>query len=142
MRDPKTVTIDEKTRLDLRQELEKLFGTRLADAAMEAMPPLDYQQLVTKADLANLGIELRGEMAELRGGLRGEMAELRGELRGGVAGVLGEIAELRGEIAGVRGEISELRGDLKVDMGNQLRIMVLTQITTIAAAAGVMAQLA
>jgi hypothetical protein len=107
------MTIDEKTRLDLRQEFEKLMGTRLADAAMEAMPPLDYDQLASKTDVTNLGIELRGELAEMRG-----------------------------EIAGVRGEISQLRGDLKNDMGNQLRIMVLTQVTTIAAVVGVMARLA
>ena len=113
------MTIDEKTRLDLRQEFEKLMGARLADAAMEAMPPLDYDQLATKTDVANLGIELRGEMAELRG----------------------EMAELRGEIGGVRGEISELRGDIKSDMAHQLRIMMLTQITTIGAVAGVMARL-
>ena len=78
------MTIDEKTRLDLRQEFEKLFGARLADAAMEAMPPLDYDQLATKTDLANLGIELRGEIS----GLRGEMADLRGDLRGEMASML------------------------------------------------------
>ncbi len=68
------MTIDEKTRLDLRQEFEKLFGTRLADATMEAMPPLDYEQLATKTDVANLGIQLRGEIADLRGDLKMEMA--------------------------------------------------------------------
>jgi hypothetical protein len=137
-----TMTIDEKTRLDLRQEFEKLMGTRLADAAMEAMPPLDYDQLATKTDVTNLGIELRGEMAEMRG----EMAEMRSGLHGEMAGLRsglhGEMAGLRGEIAGVRGEISELRGDLKNDMANQLRIMMLTQVTTIAAVVGVMARLA
>jgi hypothetical protein len=62
-------------------------------------------------------------------------------MRGEIAGVRGETGGVRGEIGGVRGEISELRGDLKSDMASQLRIMMLTQITTIVAVAGVVARL-
>ena len=71
------MTIDEKTRLDLRQKLEDILGPRLADAAMEAMPPLDYDKFATKTDVENLGIVLRGELAELRG----DMAKLEGNIR-------------------------------------------------------------
>ena len=75
------MAIDEETRLDLRREFERLLGPELADAAMEAMPNLDYTDLAARADVNNLRIELRGEMAELRG----EMAALGGDLRGEMA---------------------------------------------------------
>lgn len=68
------MTIDENTRLDLRQWFEANMGERLARAAMEAMPPIDYDQLATKADVDILGRELRSEMGELRSELRMEIA--------------------------------------------------------------------
>lgn len=62
------MTISENDRLDLRQEFERIFkNPRLAEIAMEAMPPLDYAQLATKQDLGALRSELKGDIAELRG---------------------------------------------------------------------------
>jgi len=128
------MAIDEKTRLDLRNKFEELIGPRLAHATMEAMPPLDYDQLATKTDVANLGIELRSEITELRGdtariegSLRGEMAELRGELRG-------EIVELRGDMA-------RIEGSLRGEMANMLKTMMITQLVTALALAGFVAGL-
>ncbi|MEZ5230876.1 MAG: hypothetical protein R2710_30640 [Acidimicrobiales bacterium] len=81
----------EKDRLDLRQELERVFSNkRFAEIAMEAMPPIDYDRLATKDDVAALGVELRGEMAVLRG----EMAELRGDMKTEIVAVRGEIVTL------------------------------------------------
>jgi DnaJ-domain-containing protein 1 len=78
--------ISENDRLDLRQALADVLGSeRLAEVAMEAMPPLDYDQLATTADLDILGRELRAEMSELRAELRGEMSGLRGELKSDLA---------------------------------------------------------
>lgn len=58
-----------------------------------------YEHLATRADVASLRGELRGEMTGLRGELRGEMSELRGEMGG-----------LRGEMTGLRGEVRLLAG--------------------------------
>ena len=67
--------ISENDRLDLRQALVEALGSEhLANVAMEAMPPLDYDQLATRADLDLLGRELRAEMAQLRGELRTDLA--------------------------------------------------------------------
>ena len=74
--------ISENDRLDLRQALAHALGSdHLANVAMQAMPPTDYDQLASNAELQLLGRELRAEMAELRG----EMAELRGELKADLA---------------------------------------------------------
>ncbi len=89
------MSTNEKDRLDLRQELEKVFSNkRFADIAMEAMPPIDYAQLATKRDLEALRSELLGDHGQLRGefaGLRGEFAELRGEVRSDIAGLRTEM---------------------------------------------------
>lgn len=67
--------ISENDRLDLRQALADVLGSeRLAEVAMEALPPLDYDQLATKADLDVLGRELRAEMAEVRGEIKTDLA--------------------------------------------------------------------
>ncbi|MGF1598633.1 MAG: hypothetical protein ACFCVK_17180 [Acidimicrobiales bacterium] len=88
------MTVSENDRLDLRRAFEQALGDqRLAAIAMEAMPPLDYDQLATSGDLRILSAELRGEMAELRG----DMAELRGDMMGFKGDVAGEFAKVRTE---------------------------------------------
>ena len=74
------MTIDENTRLDLRQAFEELIGPDLAHAAMEAMPPLDYNQFATKTDVDNLGVSLRAEISELRGELHTGLGALESSM--------------------------------------------------------------
>ncbi len=104
------MTIDEQTRFDLRAYFRDAMGEdRLADALMEALPPLDYGELATKQDLLLTKSELRADMADLRadmGELRADMGELRTELKG-------EMGELRTEL---KGEMGELRTELKSDI--------------------------
>jgi len=116
------MAVDEKTRLDLRAKFEELMGKRLADATMQAMPPLDYDQFATKTDVANLGVELRGDIAELRGEMRGDIAELRGDM-----------AKME---AGLHGEMAELRGDLRGEMGSNVKTIVLANLGTSLAVGG------
>jgi hypothetical protein len=129
------MTIDENTRLDLRQWFETNMGERLARAVMEAMPPIDYDQLATKTDVELLGRELRAEMGQLRAELRAEMGELRAELRA-------EMGELRAELGQVRADATSLEGRLDLRISNQTRLLVTMQITTIAATVASMIGLA
>ncbi len=64
---------------------------------MEAMPPLDYDQFATKQDVANLGIELRGDMALMESRLSTEIGGLRNE-------TVTEIGSLRSELGGLRSD--------------------------------------
>ena len=120
------MTINEKDRLDLRQEFERLFNNkRIAEIAMKALPPIDYAELATKRDLDALSAELRGEMAGLRGELRGEMAELQGNFAKLEAKVDGGFAELRGEMSGEFGKV-------RSEAANNLRLILASQFTTAA----------
>ncbi|MFN3219851.1 MAG: hypothetical protein ACE367_25465 [Acidimicrobiales bacterium] len=97
------MSVTEAQRLTLRTSLVAAIGEPATDVLMEAMPPIDYDNLATKADMdarfamvdarsVALSAELRSEMATLGGDLRTEMATLRGDLRT-------EMATLRGEVA-------------------------------------------
>lgn len=99
------MAISENDRLDLRQAFEGLLDARLAGIAMEAMPPLEYEQFATKTDLENLEIRLSARIDGLDSSVRAEFAE-------------------------VRGEIGQLRGDLFAAMNMQLRLLVGMQIAT------------
>jgi chromosome segregation ATPase len=108
------MTIDERTRLELRQWFTANMTEELADAMMELMPAVGYTQLATKADIADSQLLLRTEMAELRAELKTDMAELRSkfaDLKGEFAGLRSEFGELKGEFGGLRGEFRELRAE-------------------------------
>ena len=45
---------DDRTRLRLHQRLTELLEPDLADAMMESMPPMPWDELATKADIAAL----------------------------------------------------------------------------------------
>jgi hypothetical protein len=64
------MTIDERTRLRLRQWFLEHMGDELADAVMEALPPVEWNQLATKDDLHQLEERLdakwEGRFSDLR----------------------------------------------------------------------------
>ena len=123
------MAIDENTRLDLRQAFEQLIGPDLAHAAMEAMPPLDYNQFATKTDLDNLGTSLRVDIAAVRTELKSDIAEVRTALKGDIAELKADVGELRTEFAG-------LESSMELRLAKNLRATMLTQVATMAAFAG------
>ena len=117
------MTVSENDRLDLRRAFEQALGDqRLAAIAMEAMPPLDYDQLATSGDLRILSAELRGEMAELRG----DMAELRGDM----AELRGDMAELRGDMMGFKGDVAGEFAKVRTEAVTNLRLLLAGQLAT------------
>ncbi len=73
--------IDERTRLRLRQWFLEHMGDELADAVMEALPPVEWNQLATKDDLRQLEerLDLRTAALDARWDARfaSELSSLR-----------------------------------------------------------------
>ena len=117
------MAINEKDRLDLRQELERLFSDpRLATIAMEAMPPIDYPQLATKSDLAALDAKFDAKF---------------GAVDGRFDALEGRFTAIDGKFVAIDGKIDRVHGALEQTMAAQLRMIVLMQIATIAAVVGI-----
>lgn len=76
------MSIDEESRFRLRQHLEELLGPEDALTLMSSLPPSEWSEIATKADLRSAVEGLRSEMAQLRTELRGEVALTRSEIRG------------------------------------------------------------
>lgn len=68
--------ITEQDRLELRQQLTNTIGAQSTNVLMEALPPVDYNQLATKTDLKNLRRDLEAQSTVLRG----EMSLMKGEI--------------------------------------------------------------
>ena len=69
------MSVDEVARFRLFESAQRQLGHDEAITLMEMLPPVEWSQVATKADLGVLGAELRAEMSQLRGELRAEMAD-------------------------------------------------------------------
>ena len=71
--------VDDRTRLNLHRKLEAALGREEADTLMAHLPPVTWNEVATKADLAALGSNLRTQLgAEMQTGfatLRAEFTE-------------------------------------------------------------------
>lgn len=56
------MTIDERQRHGLYQELEATLGPEHAATLMSMLPPVGWADVATKSDVASLGRELRSEI--------------------------------------------------------------------------------
>jgi len=92
------MAVDEQARFELHQRFTEILGSSQAASLMEYLPPVgwadvarkaDLAHLATKAELADLGSELRTEIA----GVRTEIADLRTEVRTGSAGLRAELSD-------------------------------------------------
>lgn len=124
------MTISERERLGLFDQLKTHLGTTHAGTMMELLPPTSWDELATKDDLALTRSELRTEMGEVRT----EMAELKTELRTEIAEVRTEMAELktelRTEMAGFRSEVTAdlagLRAEFHSAISAQTRLLMVS----------------
>jgi hypothetical protein len=118
--------VSDENRLELHRLLEDSLGQRAAGLLMAQLPPVGWPDLATKADLAQIGSELRTEMGDLRtelhtemAGLRTEMVEFRADMR----------TELRSELSGIRVEMAGLKTGVVEIMNQQLTKMTWTMLT-------------
>ena len=98
------MTVDDRTRLNLHRKLDAVLGTEEADTLMAHLPPVTWNEVSTKDDLATLGTTLRSEMHTMGTELRSEVhamgsemqivrTELRGEMQTGFATLRTEFIE-------------------------------------------------
>jgi hypothetical protein len=74
------VLVSEFQRHQVFQWFEEAMGPEKAAIMMDLLPPVGWGDIATKADLAMLRSELRGEIAELRGELHTGLADVRTEI--------------------------------------------------------------
>ena len=67
------MTIDERLRLNIHNNLTALLGSEEADALIAHIMPVPWHDVATKDDLRVLSAELRHDMAEMRTELRAEI---------------------------------------------------------------------
>ena len=101
----------EAQRLTLRTSLVAAIGEPATTVLMEAMPPIDYDNLATKADMDAGFAMVDARFVALSAELRGEMAELRGEM-------------------------TALGGSLRAEMAAQTRTLVATQVASMLGVVG------
>ena len=93
------------------------FTSEQAKGAAKALNNTVGEELATKADLAQLGSELRTEIAESRAELHTEINKVRSE----IAEARTELsAELHAEINKVRTEIAETRAELRAELNTEI----------------------
>lgn len=73
------MTTTERDRNDLLMAFEEVFGEHRATALRDMLPPVDWGELATKADLQQLRLATKTDLDLLRGDVRIGIAEL--ELR-------------------------------------------------------------
>ena len=77
--------VDDRARLNLHRTLEHTLGTEAADALMDHLPPVTWDQVATKDDLTHLATraDMQVGFAALRTEMNVGFAELRTEMAQG-----------------------------------------------------------
>jgi hypothetical protein len=133
---------DESIRLRLHRRLTELLDSDLADAMMESMPPMRWDQLATKDDVARL--DARSERLEralvdlgdrFEGALAGTEARVGSAIR-----AQGERLEGLIDAQGQRhaGELALLEGRLSVRYVETTRMIVFAMMTLFVGVVAVM----
>jgi hypothetical protein len=103
--------VDDRTRLNLHRKLDTVLGSDDADTLMAHLPPVTWNEVATKGDIAAaeiatkvqldaLGATLRSEMDVLGATLRSEMGTMRSDLRVEIGSLRTEMATLRTDMVG------------------------------------------
>jgi len=122
------MSVDEPVRLRLHQRLTELLDGELADAMMESMPPMRWDQLATKDDIERL--DARTERVENVIAAQGERVENRFD-------ALGE--RLDAQLHNFSGEMALLEGRLSVRYAETTRMIVFAMMTLFVGVVAVMA---
>lgn len=138
------MAMTEHDRLRLRQRLTETIGEDAATTLMEAIPPVDYDQLATKDALALLGREVRSDIVELRGEMHLRFAEIETRFAAvdqRFADVDTRFAAIDQRFADVDARFAEVDArfaDAEVARAHNLKVTVATNIGTMVGLAGLL----
>ena len=143
------MSVDEPVRLRLHRRLSELLDAELADAMMESMPPMRWDQLATKDDIERLDARMeRVERSLVDHGGRFERLDARTERLERLMAAQGERLENRIDALGERieakihnfsGEMALLEGRLSVRYAETTRMIVFAMMTLFVGVVAVMA---
>ena len=95
-------------RLALYDRMTELLGPERADTLMESLPPISWDQIATKADLAVLKTEIDSRFTEIDAKIDGGFAKIDGQftaISAEFTAIIAEFTALRGEMEGMKGRI-------------------------------------
>ena len=125
------MTMTDAERTALHNKLTDVLGTKEASKLMAHLPPIRWDQLVTKDDLKaseeRLGARIDGTNARIDetndqlSETRSEFREMRGEIRGEFTAIRGEFTAIRGEFTAIRGEFTAIRGEFHLALAKHFR---------------------
>ncbi len=133
---PASGPISEGQRLALLNRLCEVLGEEEANTLIDSLPPVYWEQLATKGDLAaseqRLGNEMRSEFAKVYS----ELHSLRTETAAEFAKVYNELHSLRSETAAefknlrteTAAEFKSVRSEMALQFARQTRTMVFTML--------------
>ena len=111
------MTVDDRTRLNLHRKLEAVLGQEEADNLMAHLPPVTWNEVATKDDVATQGTSLRSEMHAMTTELRSEMQTMGTELRSEMQTMGTELrSEMHAMGAELRSEMRTMGAELRSDM--------------------------
>ena len=128
------MTIDEQVRHDLFTGLRDAVGVEPAKLMMTAVPPFSWNEIATKADLAQFATrdemlatrdEMHVEFVAVRNEMKFEFAAVRNEMTSEFAAVRNEMklefASVRLEFAAIRLEMSDANSQMHRQMAKNIQ---------------------
>jgi hypothetical protein len=110
------VTITEKHRHDLFNDLERVLGAQPAETLMELLPPVGWAEVATKRDLDGLRAATQADIDGLRAAMQADIEGLR---TGTKAGLDGLRAATQADIDGLRAATKADADLIRVEMATK-----------------------
>ena len=121
----------EMDRLLLHERLVELLGDERARTLMENLPPSNWDEIATKADLAVLKADLAVLKADLAA-VKTDMDVRFAQVDGRFDKIDGRFAQVDGRFAQVDGRFAELRGEAKRDLARQTYVVLFAMAAAVA----------
>ncbi len=135
---------EDMVRTELHERLTDVVGPHGAAYLMARVPPMEWDKIATKEDIADVRrdiVDVRAEIGSVRSDLKAEIGSVRSELKAEIADLrkdtVHEFALVRSEMTGLKHEvIGAFRAELTAALGQQARILVVQHVLLFFAFAG------